>query len=312
MGFLALIIALLIEQGRPLPATNLVHRAIGESADLLMGATNAGERRHGAVGWLVLVVAVLLLVGLLQWLLAMVHPLAVLCLHVAVLYYTVGFRQFSHAFTEIQLLLASGDIAAARRVLGEWLRTEDPEFSAEDAPVTEICRLTVANALVASHRHVFGPIFWYVLLPGAVGPVLYRLAELLARRWADPQEDYGRFAQAAYRLVDWLPIRMTVAGFAVVGSFEDAVYAWRGAVAAGTADDQRALLLAAGGGALGMRIADPALEARWAQDSAQGYEPQGAEPGVDGLRSAVGLVWRSVVLWVSLYAMLTIATWLGR
>jgi len=312
MGFLALIIALLIEQARPLPVNNLVHRAIGEAADLLMGVTNAGERRHGAAGWLALVVAVLLIIGLLQWLLAKVHPLAVLGLHVAVLYYTVGFRQFSHAFTEIQLLLASGDIAAARRVLGDWLRTEDPEFSAQDASVTEICRVTVANALVASHRHVFGPIFWYVILPGPIGPVLYRLAEMLARRWSDPQEVYGRFAQTAYRLVDWLPIRMTVAGFAIVGSFEDAVYAWRGAVAAGTADDQRALLLAAGGGALGMRIADPALEARWAQDSEQGYEPQGAEPGVDGLRSAVGLVWRSVVLWVSLYAMLTIATWLGR
>ena len=313
MGFLALIIALLIEQGRPLPATNLVHRAIGESADLLMGATNAGERRHGAVGWLVLVVAVLLLVGLLQWLLAMVHPLAVLCLHVAVLYYTVGFRQFSHAFTEIQLAAGLGRHRRARGACSaNGCAPRTPSSVRKTLRCTEICRLTVANALVASHRHVFGPIFWYVLLPGAVGPVLYRLAELLARRWSDPQEDYGRFAQAAYRLVDWLPIRMTVAGFAVVGSFEDAVYAWRGAVAAGTADDQRALLLAAGGGALGMRIADPALEARWAQDSAQGYEPQGAEPGVDGLRSAVGLVWRSVVLWVSLYAMLTIATWLGR
>ncbi len=312
MGFLALIVALLIEQGRPLPANNVVHRSLGAAADLLMGATNAGERRHGAVGWLVLVAGALLLVGLLQWLLAMVHPLAVFCLHVAVLYFTVGFRQFSHAFTEIQLLLASGDVAAARRVLSDWLRTEDPEFSADDASVTEICRLAIASALVASHRHVFGPLFWYVLLPGPIGPVLYRLAELLARRWADPQEAYGRFAQAAYRVVDWLPIRLTVAGFAIVGSFEDAVYAWRGALAAGTADDQRALLLAAGGGALGMRIADPALEARWAQDQEQGYEPQGGEPGVDGLRSAVGLVWRSVVLWVSLYAMLTIATWLGR
>jgi hypothetical protein len=30
------------------------------------------------------------------------------------------------------------------------------------------------------------------------------------------------------------------------------------------------------------------------------------------LRSAVGLVWRSVVLWILLFAMLTIANWLGR
>lgn len=312
MGFVALIFALLIEQGRPLPANNLVHRAIGEAADALMGATNAGERRHGAVGWALLTVSLLALVALLQWLLAMVHPLAVFCLHVAVLYYTVGFRQFSHAFTEIQIALAAGDLNGARLALQDWLRREDPEFAAGDAPVGEICRLAISNALVASHRHVFGPLFWYVILPGAIGPVLYRLAELLARRWSRPEEVYGHFAVTAYRWIDWLPTRLTAAGFAVVGSFEDAVFAWRAAVAAGIGDDQRALLLSTGGGALGLRIADPALEARWTQESEQGFEQQGAEPGVDGLRSAVGLVWRSVVLWVALYAMLTIANWLGR
>ncbi len=312
MGFVALIFALLIEQGRPLPPDNLVHRGFGGAADLLMRATNAGERRHGAFGWLLLAAGSIGALALLEWLLATVHPLAVFCLHVAVLYHTVGLRQFSHAFTRVQLALAAGDLAQARRVLDDWLGREQPGFAAGDAPVGEICRLSIAHALVASHRHVFGPLFWYVLLPGAIGPVLYRLAEMLARRWAEPGEPYGEFAHSAYRWIDWLPIRLTAAGFAIVGSFEDAVYAWRGAVAAGTGDDQRALLLAAGGGALGLRIADPALEARWTQQGERGFEQQGAEPGVDAMRSAVGLVWRSVVLWVALYAMLSVASWLGR
>ncbi|MEK9775124.1 MAG: cobalamin biosynthesis protein CobD, partial [Quisquiliibacterium sp.] len=106
--------------------------------------------------------------------------------------------------------------------------------------------------------------------------------------------------------------RLSAAGFAVVGSFEDAVYAWRTALAAGTGGDQRALLLAAGGGALGIRLADPALQAQWQQTAGQDLEAPDSEPGIDGLRSAVGLVWRSVVLWVSLYAMLTVAAWVGR
>jgi hypothetical protein len=70
-----------------------------------------------------------------------------------------------------------------------------------------------------------------------------------------------------------------------VGNFEDAIYAWRGAVAAGTGADPRALLLAAGGGALGLRIADPELEARWSTPDA-GYEWQGS----DSLRGAWGCV----------------------
>jgi adenosylcobinamide-phosphate synthase len=312
MGFVALVFALLIEQGRPLPEGNLVHRGFTWLADTVMDGTNAGERRHGAAGWLLLALGSVVALWGLEWLLGGLHPLALFCLHVAVLYLTIGFRQFSHPFSEIQLALAAGDFAGARATLQAWLRREDPGFDAGDASVSEICRLAISNALVAAHRHVFGPLFWYIVLPGAIGPVLYRLAEMLARRWARPGEHYGDFAAAAFRAIDWLPLRFSATGFAIVGNFEDAVYAWRGAVAAGTGDDGRSLLLAAGGGALGLRIAEPELEARWASDGESGFEGQGAEPGSDGLRSAVGMVWRSVVLWVALFAMLTLASWLGR
>ncbi len=312
MGFAALVFALLIEQGRPLSEGNPVRRGLAWLADLVIDATDAGERRHGVAGWLLLVAAALGAVGVLEWVAGALHPLALFCVHVGVLYLTVGFRQFSHPFSEIQLALAAGDFAGARATLQAWLRRDAPEFDAGDASASEICRLAISNALVAAHRHVFGPLFWYLVLPGAIGPVLYRLAELLARRWRRPGERYGEFAATAYHLIDWLPLRFSASGFAIVGNFEDAVYAWRGAVAAGSGDDGRALLLAAGGGALGLRIADPELEARWAADGESGFEGQGAEPGIDGLRSAVGMVWRSVVLWVALFAMLSLAGWLGR
>ncbi len=312
MGFVALILALLIEQARPLLPGNAVHRAVGALADWIARATDAGERRHGALGWVLIVALVVGATALLEWLAALLHPAASFVLHVAVLYVTMGFRQFSHPFTEIQLALAAGDVAGARLTLERWLRAKTPEFTAADLGVSEICRLAISHALVASHRHVLAPLFWYVLVPGALGPVLYRLAETLARRWRDNEGGYGGFALEAYRWIDWLPTRMSAAGFAIVGSFEDAVYAWRGAVAAGTGGDQRALLLAAGGGALGLRLDDPELEARWSVAGERGVEPQGADPGLDALRSAVGMVWRSVVLWIALYAMLTIAGWLGR
>ena len=91
-------------------------------------------------------------------------------------------------------------------------------------------------------------------------------------------------------------------------------------------DVQRRLLLMAGSGALGVRIADPATEAevRAAQTSGSetesgpmpsqpsGFDWQGVEPDAPSLRSAVGLVWRALILWILLFAMLTIANWLGR
>lgn len=310
MGFVALIFALLIEQGWPLSPANPVHAVIVRLADWVKSVTDAGERLQGVFGWFLVIGSTAAATVGAHWLASRIHPIAVFCVYVALLYLTIGFRQFSHAFSEIQIALAANDLPSARMVLQRWLQRHDPEIVVADAPIGEVCRQAISHALVAAHRHVFGPLFWFILMPGVVGPVVYRVAQMLAERWVDGREPYGQWAQRVYWLLDWIPLRLSAAGFAVVGNFEDAVYAWRGAVASGTGDDQRALLLATGGGALGLRVADAALQAKWAA-SGQEFEWQGAEPGPDGLRSGVGLVWRSVVLWIALLAMLTIASWLG-
>jgi adenosylcobinamide-phosphate synthase len=357
MGFVALILALMLEQLRPLPRDNGVHRAAGAVADAIAGATDAGQWRHGAFGWALAVGIGVVGIWALQWVLELFGVLPVLALHVFVLYHTVGFRQFSHAFTEIQLALAASDTEGARQALQRWIRQRDPDFAVGELPVDELCRMAIAHALIAAHRHVFGPLFWYILLPGAIGPVMYRAAQFLSEHWArgghpardtapdtlvvavagagaaaapaapavSAAEPYGRFAARAYRVLDWLPVRQSAAGFAVVGNFEDAVYCWRAASAVRGGDEQRRLLLMTGGGALGLHIADARVEAEVRGDAAaldadpslsggapSGFDWTGGPPDATGLRSAVGLVWRSVVLWIGLFAMLTIANWLGR
>jgi adenosylcobinamide-phosphate synthase len=289
-------------------------------------------------------------IALAHWLTGKVHPVLQFSLHVLVLYWTVGFRQFSHAFSEIQKLLAEGKVEDARETLRKWLAGSHDDDLADaliagkplrvdqrsDLPTTEICRLAIADSLVAAHRHVFGPLLWYVLLPGLIGPIIYRLSELLARLWAEHnsskstktvfennpiQEDdraYGEFAAQAYYWIDWPAVRLSSAAFAVVGNFEDAIYCWRGAANISAQletqnlfTEQRTILLATGGGALGLSIADADIQEQWGNEES-GFDWQGAEPDARGLHSAVGLVWRSVVLWISLFAMITIASWLGR
>jgi adenosylcobinamide-phosphate synthase len=344
MGFIALILALLIEQLRPLPRDNVAHRAAASFADRVAGLTHAGSRRDGMLGWLLAAGTAVVAVIVVEHVLGRIGWLPVLLLHVAILYHTFGFRQFSHAFTEIQLALAANDPEGARQALQRWVRQQDPDYVVGDLPVNEVCRKAIAHALVGAHRHVFGPLFWYMLLPGAIGPVLYRVAQFLAERWqghlptqvvaVEPDlqpaivvgEDYGDFARRAYVVIDWLPVRLAAAGFAIVGNFEDAVYCWRGATAVRRGEPQRRILLMTGGGALGLRIADPRIEADVRGSDAvgdadpslsggpspSGFEWSGSEPDAAGLRSAVALVWRSVVLWILLFAMLTIANWLGR
>ena len=44
----------------------------------------------------------------------------------------------------------------------------------------------------------------------------------------DPELDqFGWFARAGFRRIDWIPARLTAVSFAIVGDFEDAVYCWR-------------------------------------------------------------------------------------
>ena len=60
---------------------------------------------------------------------------------------------------------------------------------------------------------------------------MYRVAEYLARAWNEPEhmrnEAFGQFAARAFYWIDWMPVRLTAVAFAVVGNFEDAIYAWR-------------------------------------------------------------------------------------
>lgn len=124
---------------------------------------------------------------------------------------------------------------------------------------------------------------------------------------ADRVEPHAAVLELAYRWADWLPLRVTAALFAVAGNFEDAAYCWRGASAATDPLEQRALLLAVGGGALGVRLADPVLADRWREASA--LEWQADDPDGDAVHGATGLVSRSVAMLAALILLGTVASW---
>ena len=331
MGLLSLIIALLVEQMRPLSSANVAYNAVRGTAEALERNFNAGEKQQGVLAWFILVAPLTIFAWLIYYLLLRVHPFLGLAWNALIVYLTLGFRQFSHYYTDIQLALADNDLDRARALLTEWRRASDPKFSAADLVLSDICRLAIEEALVASHRHVFGVFFWFVILPGPAGAVLYRLADYLARRWnqparsgndAAPLEPFGLFAQRAFQWIDWLPVRLTAIGFAIVGNFEDAVFCWRNHLQQ-WADVSRGILLAAGSGALGVRLGptarnlpdapppstiDPTASAT--SDPAVEMMP-GVEASPAALQSAVGLVWRSMLLWILLLLLLSVAGLFG-
>ena len=346
MSFFSVLFALLIEQARPLARGNWIHAAFRSWARWTSRNLDAGKPQHGWIAWLVAALIpslVALAVHLTLW---FVHPLLAFAWSVGVLYVTLGFRQFSHYFTDIRDALDDGDEDTARELLAQWRQVD-----ASELPRSEIVRHVIEYSVLAAHRHVFGVLLWFSVLAalglGPAGAVLYRLSEFVTRYWryrskslqagegASPALQAA--ASAAWGVIDYVPARVTALGFAVVGSFEDAIDAWRNDAQRFSNTQELALehqndavILAATSGAVNVRLGGAILASRFdlnasavslagnggtldaAAQSAQATQPSpGREPQLAHLRSIVGLVWRSVVLWMVLLALLTLAKLLG-
>jgi adenosylcobinamide-phosphate synthase len=333
MSFFAILFALLIEQVRPLGPHNTIHSSLRVWARWVSSNFDAGKAHHGWVSWALAVLAPAVAALGIHWLLLLTlgWPLAVLW-SVLVLYLTLGFRQFSHHFTDIRDALDAGDETKARLLLAQWQQVDATEL-----PRSEVVRHVIEYSVLAAHRHVFGVLAWFSVLAafgfGPAGAVLYRMAEFVVRYWkhrththAQPASEALQSAAAkAWSAIDWLPARATAVAFAIVGSFEEAIDCWRNH-AQRFPNDNDGVILAATSGAVNVRLGGEALKPSFAASTAPttfrtaglGPEPPidtastpGREAEVGHLRSIVGLVWRSVVLWMVLLAQLTLARLLG-
>ena len=319
MTFLSILFALLAEQLQPLRADNPVYAAVRSFGIRMEGWFNAGHASHGQLAWALTIAALMVPTVLVYWVCLRFSPFLALLWNVAILYLTLGFRHYSHYFTSIQLALNAGDEATARSLLAQWTKTDTTALDGAD-----IARVAVETALISTHRNVFGVFFWFVMPLGPACAVMYRVAEYLARAWNEPDhmknEAFGRFATRAFYVIDWLPARLTAGAFAVVGNFEDAVYAWRN-FASRWQDEAVGIILSAGSGAMGVRLGSVAQQS--AIDSLQADAaaldpgsielegPLGEEATARALQSTVGLVWRALLLWMLLLLLLSCAVWLG-
>ncbi|MEH6458915.1 CobD/CbiB family protein [Chitinimonas sp. JJ19] len=305
MTWLALVLALLLEQFHPVGRGNLFYCGYRGFADSVERNFNAGEYHHGVVGWMIAVLVPSVLVLLVAGLLYLVHWSLYWLFGLAVLYVTMGFRQFSPAFTGVADALKEGDLATARTLLGGW--TREPASELHEA---EVARVAIEQGLIDAYRHVFGPMFWFIVL-GPFGAVAYRAATILQLKWGTRDrrrgERFGNFADKAAYVIDWLPIRATAASFAVVGDFEDAVFCWR-QQAERWISETYGILLAAGAGAIGVRLGMPLH-----QEHTVRFRPElglGEEADANMLASAVGLVWRTLLFWLALILLVTLVRYL--
>lgn len=221
---------------------------------------------------------------------------AYLSFAVLIVLFCLGPRDLASEVDEFCEALDRGDREAATRVLREMAEAKRPRTSDIDI---------VEDAIfVQSNNRIYGVIFWFVVLgPVGLGPVgawIFRVSDLLRRRAVFEHMRDGRASEttliaieAIYGLLKWIPARLAMVSYALVGSFDDAFIAWRKELKTpGMAIDQRNDLLIA-------RVGRAAMAGAL-------NEPENSSAAA---RNSMRIVHRTVFVWVSVIAVMTLFGW---
>jgi len=162
-------------------------------------------------------------------------------------------------------------------------------YAVSGEPLTVSIKVKDAIFTQASCR-MLAVLFWFVIL-GPAGALLYRLSDVQNRVYRNQQTEYARANQRLYYILSWLPARLSVLGYAVVGNFIDTMSQWQ-SVADFWKEDNDTLMSISGAGAL----------------QQEGHKVQEDEGAVDtsDIVEALALVKRGMIFWIAVLAVLTL------
>ena len=255
-----------------------------------------GSWGEGAIGVALVLLPPIVLVWLVEgWIDDVMLGLLEIIFGVVVLIYCLGPKDLE---TEVESFIEAGAMEDEDRLYRTAADLVGGEVPAEPAGRVQ----AVAESIfVEANRRIFAVLFWFIAFGfmglGPLGAVAYRLSSDLGRHG----EGEGTFAEMARRWVDlleWVPARLTAIAYALAGHFDDTLpvlkqYLFKGVGPAG--ENNTELLKQAGAQSVSLE--------------------QGLSPEIDAtaisvlLGTATNLLLRTVVVWVVVLALLTIAGW---
>lgn len=228
---------------------------------------------------------------------------------IVVLTYCLGPKdrhQLAHQYLEAE---ESEDADGAQSTLEEIFADTAPGALPQDKAAR--ARLLTEEVLIQTHEQLLAILFWFVIL-GPMGAVLYRLAVQLKQQASGETKvetgvetgaetkdmEFHAAITRLHELLAWIPSHLTALSYAVMGSFTHAMRAWQNtpldeANTDDTTPTSHRLLLRIG-------LASLQFDNHPPQDDAQHNE---------SIRETLGLCGRSLVAWVTILALMTLAGW---
>lgn len=266
---------------------NIIERVLNRKPAAL-----AWARIVGLTAWAIAVPPFVLLAA---WLVTTVHATsawAVVAIDAVALYFAIGARSLHDHIAPIALALRDADLPRARALASRIVSRDLSE--ATDEP---IARAAVESALENGSDAVFAPLFW-LIVAGAPGVVLYRLANTLDAMWGYRNARFTGFGWAAARIDDvlnWIPARLTATSYALLGHTADALRCWH-LQAPQWSSPNAGPVMAAGAGSLRVQLGGTARYE--GVDEARPPLGTGAPASAADINRALTLVSRTLWLWL--------------
>ena len=216
---------------------------------------------------------------------------------IVVLFFSLGPKDIAEQVDEYCAALEQGEHEAMRRTAKALVERD----VADD--LGDRIREVEAAVCVQANNRLFAVIFWFVVL-GPLGAWGYRVTDLIRRRAVfnvardgDAAENSRAILSAAIDVHGWLawvPARLTAVGYALAGSFDAAISAWREPVdhePARPSESSERLLARVGLAALALAPIDGEAT---------------ADRGVRGAMAANGLVFRLLAIWAVVIGIMTL------
>ncbi|MGH8370892.1 MAG: regulatory signaling modulator protein AmpE [Gammaproteobacteria bacterium] len=283
MSFVATLLALLLDQGLRHLESLRGPRWFHSYLESLPGLTRPTEFWRAGAAVLVTVLVPTVVTLFLGHVLAHIWGLFGFLFAIAVLLFTLGPRDLSDEARAYMDAVQSGDESRAMELARALLDADPPTDSG--ARTEAVTRAVLA----AANDRLFGVLLWFGLL-GPAGAALYRSTQFLNKIAQGPgvSPQFKAATIRLYGILAWLPAHLAALGYALAGSFEDAVSDLRNyyhTCGAQFFQMNSDVLVCAGLGAL------------------RGMDE---EAGIGRMRSALALVQRTLIIWLVVYGLITL------